>query len=177
MIKLLTLILLFTLNCFAQEMDPNILVNGLQNKHLTANPNLCHETDKDKILAKDCIESICGKADPDRSVYTTGEELENLKDEAIEKQFQEDLPEIKQNIEVGAKYTKKLIEELKGSEYGDISTENASYDSHTVAFLRVLREAVYKGQELSDSCLEVAKKNKHLWKFKDCSGASAGMDK
>jgi hypothetical protein len=57
---------------------------------------------------------------------------------------------------------------IKDGDYGKISIENVDYDSHSAGFIRVLREAHYKGKKLPTSCREIANQNTHLWKFSDC---------
>lgn len=107
---------MFSITCFAQEMDPNILIKGLQENHLNTEPKECHELDKDKALVHKCVESICGKANPERSIFLTGEKLQSLISNDIEAEFEKDLPQIKSSIKTSIRYTKELIDELKKRE-------------------------------------------------------------
>jgi hypothetical protein len=52
--------------------------------------------------------------------------------------------------------------------YSEIGIENRSYDNHSSAFIRIIREAYFKGIELGENCQKVMEENKHLWDFKDC---------
>lgn len=52
--------------------------------------------------------------------------------------------------------------------YGNIQVENRSYDNHSSAFIRILREAYFKGMELGENCQRIMNKNRHLFEFKRC---------
>lgn len=55
-----------------------------------------------------------------------------------------------------------------GGEYQVADLEGYTYDTHSAPAMRVIREAIYKGQALPPICEEVISRNDSLYQFKSC---------
>jgi len=114
--KISILVLLISMSfTYANMMDPNVLVNALEENHLLNTADQCAEPEAEDHVYK-CVESLCGAPNPENSAFLTGDKLANLYDQSIEDQFSSDLETFKDSAKASADYSKALLLEMKKRE-------------------------------------------------------------
>jgi hypothetical protein len=109
--KLLLLIFL-SLNLTAQVVDPNEFIKAIQDKHMNMKYDQCKDCQENSDVYL-CVESLCGQANPSKSAFVTGENLEGMYNASIENQFKRDKDLIKDSFEKSAYFSEELLKEMK----------------------------------------------------------------